>query len=234
MNVEETLVARARVHRALGEPGRLAVVDALLLGDAAPGELGEALGMPSNLLAHHLRVLEDADVIIRARSEGDRRRSYVRLAATAFDALVPAAGRPGSRPAARVVFVCTRNSARSQLAAVVWSHRSRVPVASAGTHPGSRLHRRAVATAARHGLTLALARPAHVHDVLRGGDLVVAVCDNAHEELRRDPRRLHWSVPDPVRVDTDQAFERAFADIVDRVGRLAAAVEQPADERRSP
>ena len=49
---------RAAVYAALGDPARLAVVDALALGDRSPGELGESLGLPSNLLAHHLRLLE--------------------------------------------------------------------------------------------------------------------------------------------------------------------------------
>jgi ArsR family transcriptional regulator, arsenate/arsenite/antimonite-responsive transcriptional repressor / arsenate reductase (thioredoxin) len=35
--------------------------------------------MPSNLLAHHLRVLEEAGLVTRHRSEGDKRRSYLRL-----------------------------------------------------------------------------------------------------------------------------------------------------------
>ncbi|MEU4287885.1 hypothetical protein AB0E63_06670 [Kribbella sp. NPDC026596] len=45
---------RARVHAALGDPGRLAIVDLLTAGDAAPGELGAALGLPTNLIAHHV------------------------------------------------------------------------------------------------------------------------------------------------------------------------------------
>ena len=49
------------------------------LGDASPGELAAELGLGTNLLAHHLRVLEDAGVIRRVRSEGDRRRSYIQL-----------------------------------------------------------------------------------------------------------------------------------------------------------
>jgi hypothetical protein len=56
--------------------------------------------------------------------------------------------------------------------------------------------------------------------VLSDGDLVVVVCDNAHEEL--DPRllRLHWSIPDPVRVDTDAAFEdAAFEDAYANIGQ---------------
>ena len=62
------LERRAAIHAALGEPARLAMVDALIFGDAAPGELGELLGLPSNLLAHHLRVLEEAGVVRRARA----------------------------------------------------------------------------------------------------------------------------------------------------------------------
>jgi protein-tyrosine-phosphatase/DNA-binding HxlR family transcriptional regulator len=214
---------RAAIHAALGEPARLAVVDALMLGDAAPGELGDALGLSSNLLAHHLRVLEEAGVIRRARSEADRRRSYVRLVREALTILTPADW-TRAVSASRVVFVCTRNSARSQLAAALWAHRSQVPVASAGTDPGPGVHRRAIATACRHGLVLDQRGTRHVAQVVRPDDLVVAVCDNAYEELGQQPA-LHWSVPDPVRIDTDEAFENAFAEIQARVDRLNLALE---------
>jgi len=81
--------------------------------------------------------------------------------------------------------------------------------------------------ARRHGLSLAKARTAHIEGVVAADDLLVAVCDNVHEELPSEPlSRLHWSVPDPVRVGTDAAFERAYVQIEDRVGRLAAAVHQ--------
>src|SRR3989337_1300266 len=72
---------RAGVHAALADPARLAVVDLLCVGDASPSELQAALDLPSNLLAHHLRVLQHAGVIERSRSEGDRRRTYLRLVA---------------------------------------------------------------------------------------------------------------------------------------------------------
>src|SRR5664280_1015367 len=150
-----SLEERARRYAALGEPVRLAIIDQLTLGDASPGELGAVVELPTNLLAHHLRVLEEAGLIRRVRSEGDRRRSYVQLRWD--DAQVAAlvwsdAGLSG--PVPRVVFVCTHNSARSQLAAAAWTRVSTIPAASAGTHPAGRVHPRAVATARRHGLRI--------------------------------------------------------------------------------
>jgi protein-tyrosine-phosphatase len=244
------LERRARVYAALGEPMRLAIVESLALADAASGELGRRLGIPTNLLAHHLRVLEDAGLIRRARSEGDRRRTYVRLRLD--DAIVAPLSRGGASPwtttanpqapdisrgvamtsAPRVVFVCTRNSARSQLAAAVWGRVSTTPVTSAGTDPAGRVHPRAVTVGRRHGLRLAGTTTARTQDVLRTDDLVVAVCDNAHEELTQAdaPARLHWSVPDPVRIDTDEAFEAAYQEIVSRVDRLARALNPTAGQ----
>lgn len=219
--------ARARIHAALGDPARVAIVDALSLGDASPGEIARDLGMPTNLVAHHLRVLAGAGLIARGRSEGDRRRTYLRLRPETLAGLAP----PGLGRVRRVVFVCTRNSARSQLAAALWARRTAVPAASAGTNPARRVHPRAVALARRHGLTLDPTGTAHVDDVIRAGDLLVTVCDNAHEGLTAGIRpRLHWSVADPVRVDTDEAFEAAYTDLAARVERLAPAVE-PADLR---
>ncbi|MEU4765994.1 helix-turn-helix domain-containing protein [Actinosynnema sp. NPDC023794] len=219
------VVARARVHAALGEPARLAVVDLLVLGDASPGEVGRKLGLPSNLLAHHVKLLEQAGVVERSRSEGDHRRTYLRLRASALADLVPS----GLRQAPRVVFVCSHNSARSQLAAALWKKRSPVPTTSAGTRPAERVHPLAVATARTHGLSLTRARPHHLDDVLRPDDLVVAVCDNAHEELTAHDDRLHWSVPDPAAVGTPAAFDTAYRDLADRIDRLVPAV-RPATE----
>lgn len=221
------------MHAALGDPTRLAVVDELLVGDRSPHELAETLGLPSNLLAHHLRVLEDTGVVQRSRSEADRRRTYVRVVPAALTGLTTGLAPGTAMPAPRVVFVCTHNSARSQLAAALWSRRSPVPVASAGTHPAPRVHRRAVKVAHRHGLSLDGAKTTQAGDVLRPEDLVVAVCDSAYEELGPAPDRLHWSVPDPVRVDTDAAFEHAYEDLDERVDRLVSAVEQK-NARRQP
>jgi protein-tyrosine-phosphatase len=215
------LSRRARIHAALGDPARLAIVDALGLGDASPGEIAEALGMPSNLVAHHVKVLQGAGLIERTRSEGDRRRTYLRLQPDTLAALAP----PPLDGAGRVVFVCTHNSARSQLAAALWQQRTGHRAASAGTKPAARVHPRAVTVAHRHGLRLDPAATAHVSDVVHDGDLVIAVCDNAHEDLSGPVRpRLHWSVRDPVRVGTDDAFEAAYSDLAGRIDRLAPAL----------
>jgi protein-tyrosine-phosphatase/DNA-binding transcriptional ArsR family regulator len=217
------LQARARVHAALGDPARLSIVDTLVAGDASPGELAAALNVPTNLLAHHLNVLHDAGLVKRSRSEGDRRRAYVRLIPGALAAITP----PTLGPAPRVVFVCTHNSARSQLAAAIWTRRSPIPAASAGTDPAARVHPRAVRVARRHGLRLDPTGTAHVDQVLRRDDLVIAVCDNAHEHLPGEPagpRRLHWAVPDPAPADTDAAFEDAYRDIAARIDNLAPAL----------
>jgi len=241
MNAEWTpeLRARAQVHAALGEPARLAIVDRLVLGDASPTELGQYLGLPSNLLAHHLKLLEQAGVVERSRSEGDRRRTYLRLRPAALAGLQPA----GRLAAPRVVFVCTHNSARSQLAAAMWNDHSPVPATSAGTHPAPRVHPGAVAVARRRNLALVPAPPRHVRDVLDPADLVVTVCDSAHEELATGSMGvavgrpgLHWSIPDPVTADDPAAFDNVVDELTDRITRLTPAVHavpEPKDQERS-
>jgi protein-tyrosine-phosphatase/DNA-binding transcriptional ArsR family regulator len=214
------LTRRAAVHAALGDPGRLAIVDALVLGEASPSELQRLLDMPSNLMAHHVRVLEKAGVLGRHRSEGDRRRTYLALAPGALTALRPTA----VRDASRVVFVCTQNSARSQLAAALWSSGSAVPATSAGTHPAPAVHPGAVAVARRRRIPLTPAVPRHVDDVLRPDDVVITVCDSAHEDLGAGPDQLHWSIPDPAPSGEDAAFDRAVDELTDRITRLAPAI----------
>jgi protein-tyrosine-phosphatase/DNA-binding transcriptional ArsR family regulator len=218
MNAEQVsdLQRRAAVHAALADPARLAVVEALVCGDASPSELQGLLAIPSNLLAHHIRVLEGEGLVVRRRSEADRRRTYLRLVPSALQGLLPGA----ARVTAQVVFVCTANSARSQLAAALWRRTSDVPVASAGTHPAPRIDPGAVAAARRHGLPLRTLRPRPVSAVLTADSLIVTVCDNAHEELS-DPRTLHWSVRDPGRVGTDAAYDAALEELSVRVAELA-------------
>ena len=142
------------------------------------------LAMPSNLLADHLHTLEQAGLVTRRRSEGDRRRSYLRLIPGPLDSLAC----PPARTARRVLFVCTANSARSHLAAALWRRASTVPAASAGTHPATAIAAGAIAAAGRHHLPLRRLRPRHIDEVQQDGDLIVTVCDLAHEELGQRPR----------------------------------------------
>lgn len=214
-----SLEVRARAYAALGDPSRLAIIDLLAHADLAPGELGAQLGIPTNLTAHHLRVLEEAGLIERRRSEGDGRRSYV-TRTPACNRLLGASHLPSP---GKVAFVCSQNSARSQLAESYWRTVSSIPVVSGGTHPAQRVHPRAVTVARRHGLDLTDARPRLASDILTGDELVIAVCDRAYEDL--DSRPLHWSVPDPALAETAAAFEDAYADITGRITRLAASFE---------
>lgn len=223
MKSEQTaeLVRRAAVHAALGDVHRLRIVDLLATTDASSCELGAALGLPSNLLAHHLKTLVDAGLVTRHRSEGDGRRNY--LALNRHEGwVVTEAARPTRPPeeARRVVFVCTANTARSHLAAALWRGASAVDATSAGTHPGDRVAPGALASARRHHLDLPDVAPRPLAGTLGEGDLVITVCDRAHEELG-DLAWAHWSIPDPVPVGTPAAFDGALEALAPRVASLA-------------
>lgn len=225
MNTEQTtdterLQGRAATHAALADVTRLRIVDLLALSDRSASELGSALALPSNLLAHHLKSLQGAGLISRRRSEGDARRSYISL--NAHDESLLVGGGPSQVPpqAARVVFVCTANTARSHLAAAAWRRVSDVPTMSAGTHPGEAVHPGARAAARRHSLDLPDAAPQLLRTDHGAQDLIVTVCDRAHEDLAGQDW-AHWSIPDPVPVDTDQAFDEAYRAITTRVALLA-------------
>lgn len=205
---------RARIHAALGEPVRLAIVDELASSDRSPSELGRSFGLAPSLLAFHLDMLESAGLIRRTPSAGDRRRRYVRLVPDTLATI----GVRGVAPVAPMLFVCTHNSARSQLAAALWRREHRRPATSAGTHPADRIHPGAVAAAARAGFDLDGVRPTGLTAV-PDGHHVVTVCDRAHEDL--DGVAWHWSIPDPVEVGTDAAFDRALELIRARIVALA-------------
>jgi ArsR family transcriptional regulator, arsenate/arsenite/antimonite-responsive transcriptional repressor / arsenate reductase (thioredoxin) len=204
------------MHAALSDPARLQITDTLGAGDTSPSELAAMLAMPSNLLAHHLRVLEQAGLITRRRSDGDRRRTYLKLIPGALESLT----RPASGTATRVLFVCTANSARSHLATALWRRASNLPAVSAGTHPAARIEPGAIAAAKRHHLPMRRLRPRHITDVQQDGDLIITVCDLAHEEMGPQAA-VHWSVPDPVPAGDPASFDTALAELSHRVERLA-------------
>ncbi len=212
------LAERARILSALGDPSRLAVVDLLQVQDLSPDSLSATLDIPGNLLAHHLKVLEAAGVVIREHSQNDKRRTYVQLVPGSLEGLLPQAA---EMTASRVVFVCTHNSARSVLADALWRASSDIPSTSAGTHPADRINPRAQKAAERCGLTIAQKAPQSIDDVLRSDDVIVSVCDSVNEELGpRSNARIHWSVPDPARVGTDAAFRDTVDELRERVDLL--------------
>lgn len=218
---------RAAVFAALGDEHRLGIVDELLLTDLTPAELGSRLGQPSNLLAHHLSVLEGAGLIRRTPSEADGRRRYVSLVVGAlpFDPELP-------RVSARsVLFVCRQNSARSQMAAALFGRRSECAVQSAGLAPAAAIHPRAIEVAGEAGVTLT-GRPRGYPEVT-APDLVISVCDVAAEDEIpfTGAGRLHWSIPDPVRRGRLGDFRAARSEIERRVDLLARAINRPGDER---
>jgi protein-tyrosine-phosphatase len=213
---EPSLEQRARRHAALGDPIRLAIVEDLAASDRTSFELQERSGLASNALAYHLEVLEQAGLITRCQSTGDRRRRYICLVSSALP-------EPPARPvdAGSALFICTRNSARSQLAAALWHKLTEKPALSAGTHPAEQIHRGAIAAGHRAGIDLSHARTRGLDEVAELPDLVVTVCDRAHEELAPEPDWLHWSVPDPVEDGTSSAFDATVRELRERITAVA-------------
>lgn len=216
---------RAAMHAALGDPARLAIVDDLVVSDRSPRELSQRHGLSSNLLAHHLDVLDGAGLIHRTASAGDGRRKYVRLDTAAVLRL----GFP-ARPAVRsMLFLCTHNSARSQLAAALWRARTGRPAGSAGTRPAAHVHRGAVAAARRAGLSLAGLRPSPIEEIPADVQ-VVTVCDLVHETLDARPGWWHWSIPDPVESGDPAAFDAVITALDERIAAVVAVEKE--EQRR--
>ncbi|NMD46153.1 MAG: ArsR family transcriptional regulator, partial [Propionibacterium sp.] len=126
----------------------------------------------------------------------------------------------------RVAFVCTRNSARSKLAAALWRRVSEVPAVDAGTAPASAPHPLTVRTASGRGLAI----DPEMRDLtgtVTDDDLVIAVCDHVHETLPPTRLRWHWSIPDPVPAASTTSFDRACRAIESRVRDLHQALTGP-------
>lgn len=137
-----------------------------------------------------------------------------------------------SREPARVLFICTGNSARSILAEALANHHGlgRVVALSAGSHPKGRVNPSAIATLQRHGLPTASLRSKGWEEFAASGtqpiDHVITVCDSAAGEScpawPGEPAIEHWSIPDPAAVTGSteavrDAFESAYVDIERRV-----------------
>jgi protein-tyrosine-phosphatase len=194
------------------------MVEALASGDRAVDELAALTGLRSNLLAHHLDVLEGHGLVRRRTSEGDRRRRYVSLA---WDNLPPAVRVPGALHGT-VAFICTHNSARSQFAAALWERLTGQPRLSAGTNPARQVDRRAIKVASEFDLDIARSKPYGMERIPDDVAIVVCVCDLAWEDtIPPADETLHWSIPDPVRQGTLGAFRSSFAELASRIEHLA-------------
>jgi protein-tyrosine-phosphatase len=119
----------------------------------------------------------------------------------------------------RILFLCTGNSARSQIAeALVTARRDpRLDAGSAGTRPAQEVNAFAIAELQRRGIDWSSAKPKKVEEVLDDNwDIVITVCDAAREAcpiLPGQPSTAHWGVPDPALVEGDeQTKQRAFRD----------------------
>jgi len=121
----------------------------------------------------------------------------------------------------RILFLCTANSARSQLAEALLAARRdpRVVGMSAGTRPGGRVHPMAIETLRERGVDTGGLRPKTIAEAVEGmPDVVITVCDAARDEcpvLPGAPLQVHWGLPDPAAVTGEEACRSAFAGTAD-------------------
>jgi len=220
------------------------------------------VGEPQSVVSYHLGRLRSAGLVSARRSSADRRDTWYALdlprvrdllaatGAALHPGLVPGAptadgGHPrdaGPAAGARVLFLCTGNSARSPMAAALTAARSGGAVAarSAGSHPKP-LHPAAVRVMAARGIDISGHRSTHLDECLgRRVTDVVTLCDRVREvcpELPGHPVTSHWSIPDPAAADEtagDAAFERAAEEIEERVLLLLATLRHRAGRVERP
>lgn len=237
-----------------GHPLRWRLLSQLARTDCLVHELTGLVGEPQNLVSYHLGKLRAAKLVFARRSSADRRDTYYGLDLARFGSLLSAAGgalHPGlrlrhaekpDRPAARILFLCTGNSARSQMAEALIRARSggAVEAFSAGSEPKA-LHRNAV-RAMREGFGLDLDGHVPKHLSVFAGerfDRIISLCDKVREvcpEFPGDPLMVHWSIANPATGEADDAtyplFQSVAAELDTRIefllADLAAAAEQGA------
>ena len=238
-----------RFLRLAGHPLRWRLLSELARSDRRVGELCELADRRQSLVSYHLRQLRDGGLVSKRRSAADGRDTYYVLDLARCGELLSSAGvslHPGLAPTprarreprsmvARVLFLCTGNSARSQIAEVLCERLSggAVSAASAGSHPKS-LHPNAVRVMRKRGIDLAGRRSKHLTEFSdRRFDYVISLCDRVREvcpEFPGGPELIHWSIPDPAREpgrdeETLPAFERTAAELWTRIDFLIEAIE---------
>ena len=243
----------------VGDPQRWQLLVELGSSDRRVGELAELLGKAQNLVSYHLGELRMAGLVSARRSSADGRDAYYRLDPTRCGelfAVTSAALHPSlrlapivtdgpvsvTRPKQRVLFLCTGNSARSQMAEALLAHRSNAAIEarSAGSRPKP-LHPHAVQVMAERGIDISGRRTKHFDRYARSRfDRVITLCDKVREmcpEFPGAPVRAHWSMADPSAAagsdeDSYRAFATTAAEIDARVALLISQLtHQPDDER---
>ena len=246
--------APPEVLQLAGHPVRWRLLSELAASDRTVRELVALVGEAQNLVSYHLGKLREQGVVFARRSTNDGRDTYYAVDLTRFGELLWAAADalhpglrppgPGARPSGaapvRVLFLCTGNSARSQIAEALLRHRSEgtVEACSAGSHPKP-LHPTAVAVMREeYGIDLSAAQPKHLGVFAEHPfDWVISLCDRVREvcpELPGEPETVHWSIPDPsVGPTSGRAGHRRFrelaAELDVRVGFLLAAIAEGAE-----
>jgi arsenate reductase len=120
----------------------------------------------------------------------------------------------GGRPL-RLLFLCTGNSARSQMAEAILNRKAggRIVAESAGSQPAARVNPLAIETLREYGIEWAGRPPRSVDGLEREPwDFVITVCDRAKEScpvFLGQPVLAHWGMPDPAGAVGDDAAKRA-------------------------
>jgi ArsR family transcriptional regulator len=197
----------------LADDVRWRIVGELRRSDRQVSELVTQLKLPQNLVSYHLGLLRQSGLVQVRRSDADARAVYYGLDITVLDTglkriggdlLLPAtAAQP--LPNVTALFLCTGNTARSQMAEGWLRYLSggRVQARSAGTEPRA-IHPLTVQVMVEAGVDIGYQQAKEISalDGLKP-DVVVTVCDRAREQCPDwpgHPMQLHWSIPDPVRV----------------------------------
>jgi len=235
-----------------GHPVRWQLLCELGHSDLPVRELCTLIGRPQSLVSYHLRRLRDHGLVTMRRSSADGRDTYYSLDVARCAKVLAQSGRalhgglrlvpaPVSRRGTgatrpRVMFLCTGNSARSQMAQAFTAELSagRVDVVSAGSKPKP-LHPNAVRAMREHGIDISDWRSKSL-DKFTGEhwDYVVTLCDRVREVCPEFPARpdlIHWSIPDPARegendAQTYPAFQRTATELATRIPFLLEQIEQ--------
>ena len=246
--------------RLLAQPLRWRLLQELACSDRRVGELTGLVNEPQSLVSYHLGRLRAGGLVRTRQSSADRRDSYYAVDLTRCSQqlqvvgaalhpglrLVPAPpwrpradGRSHRRP--RVLFLCTGNSARSQMAEALLARMSHgtIETMSAGSDPKP-LHLNAVRVMAKRGIDISANRTKHLDEfACQRFEFVITLCDRVREvcpEFPSGPRLVHWSVPDPVLEGSTgrvsyPAFERTAKELETRIGFLLALLDQPSMRR---